>query len=849
MNFILLFKFIFLSHLKQQKMSIAFAVISIILGVSIFVTIHLTSTNILNSFKSTTNYLSEQNEFFITSTTPIQETIIPELLKLPSIDRLLPVSMHFVQAYSNEKNMGYVQIIGVDFLGLNQVISLSSTLKNFNASNLIPFLQDKPVNAIVSRKLLEKMGNSQFNLLINGIEKPIKVQAILDKSTMWGDEVIIVDIKNYQNLFNSYFVVDKLYLSFNTPDLKKAITDIRRALPPPLTLTKGNDNSQYVENVTSTYQFNLNFLTCLALLVTAIILYNAISHYVLERRKDFGILLMLGAKPNHLFLFTLFTTVFLAFFCSLGGLGVGYLITSLTLKYIVQSFSQLFLSVNIEAVSVPWTLVVEVFTSVFIIALLVSIFPCLEAYRSSALQTTFYQTYEQDFQKKQGLFSIIGTLIIIFSLLSMLPPILKWNPSLVYLSLSGILLGTAFFLPKELAYLLLFLKKIIPGHWIEARMAIDHIKTTARKNTVAIAAMSISISLYLSCMIIIDSDRYTCINWVNNMLSADVYLNAKPSTLTFRGGYINNDMVQFISNSPDIAAVNFLTHKDSVFNNKPLRIIGMNYPVIGTYYKLPFIKAMSQNELQSILANPNNVFISEPFAREFNYHIGDIISLPSQHGLINLKIANVFYNYVNFQNIVLIPNPLFMELYDNPPIESALLYLKQPDAYSSFLDGFIKAFPDINIPIYNQTQIKYIGISMMEQTFKISQAIVLTIFALTALTLFNLLEQLILSRKHEFRIFWAIGIKDLALVKMCLWESFIIYIAALLAAIIPTIIGLILIFNYLIQFLFNVHLDLSLSYYSIFSFILLLLVLVIIDGLLPAVKIKKFINAEGLQRA
>lgn len=847
MNLILLFKLIFISHVKQQKLSIIFAIISIVLGVSVFVTIRLTSSNILTSFKSSTNYISEQDTFFITSVNPIQQSIIPELLKLPSVDSLIPISMHFVKAYNDAKSIGYVQLIGIDILELNQIIPMKTVFKEFDSSNLIAFLKDDPVNAIVSKKLIQKIGRDQFKLLINGIEKPIKVQGIIDNTTIWGDEVIVIDIKNYQNLFNEYSVVDQFYLTFNTPDVKKAITEVTTVLPSSLSLAQGNDNSQYAENITSTYQFNLNFLTCLALLVTAMIIYNAISHYVLERRKDFGIMLMLGARPSHLFLFTLLTTILLAIVCSLGGLIVGYLITCANIKHIVRNFSELFLPLSIQEVSVPFILAIEVLSVVTIVAIIVSILPCLEAYRIPALQTTFYQTYEQHFQEKVNKFTLLGMIIILISLLGMTPDVLKWNINIVYFSLSGILLGTAFFLPAQLSYLLNLLRKIIPKTWLEAIMSVDHIKTTSRKNVVAIAAMSITISLYLSCMIVIDSTRYTCINWANNVLSADVYINAKPSTFAFRGDYIATEVIEFISKNPDVEAVNFLTHKDIIFDNKPLRMIGMEFPIIGNYYKLPLVQPMDTNQLKIIFSDPHNILISEHFAHEFNYHIGDTLVVPGNHGALKLRIANIFYNYANYQNILLIPNNLFVQLYDDPRIESALLYLKQPADYQSLLNAFIEAFPNMSVPIYNQIQIKNIGINMMEQTFKISKAIILAIFVLTALTLFNVLEQLILSRKHEFTVFWASGAKDSTLIKMCLWESFIIYIAAVLGSILPTIIGLFLIFKFLTKFLFGIHIDLVISYSSIFSFFILLSILVIIDGLLPAIRIKKFINTKGLR--
>lgn len=847
MNLIRLFKLVVISHLKQQKLSVLFTIISIVLGVSVYVTIRLTTTNILTSFKVSANYISEKDTVLVTSTSPISETIIPELLKMRSIDSIIPISIRYVQAYTGNKNIGYVQLVGVDILAANQIVKMNDVYTLSDISKYVGFLQDEPIQVLVSRRLAEKIEFSHLKLLINGEYTPIKPQGIIDNTAIWGDEVIIVDIKNFQNIVKEYQTIDQLHLTFNTYDIKNAIANIATKLPPAMTLSQGNDNSHYAEDMTSTYSFNLNFLTCLALLVTAIIIYNAISYYVLERRKDFGIMLILGAKPSHLFLFALLTSILLAVFCALGGLLVGYLCTWLNIKYIVQTFSTLFLPLSITDVIVPLSLIIEVMLLVVSIALLVSILPCLEVFKISAQQTITYQTYEEQFQTKIPKITLFGIILLLVSSIGIIPSVLKWNPDTVYYALTGILLGTAFFLPVLLRFLLAFFRKIIPTIWLEATMAIDHIKSTTRKNVVAIAAMSITISLYLSSMIVIDSTRYTCINWANQILSADIYINTKYTTFSFMGNNISKEIVDFIKNSPDIQAANLLVHKDIIYNNKSLRIIGMVFSTLGNYYKLPLIQPMDEIQLKNTFSDSRNVLISEHFAHEFNYHIGDIITISGNNGSFQGRVANIFYNYASYQNILLMPNSLFLQLYDDPRVESALLYLKDPGNYDSVLTSLKAIDPDANLSIQNQIEIKNIGTNMMEQTFKISKAIILAIFVLTALTLFNILEQLILSRRHEFTIFWSIGANDFTLFKMCLWESFIIYAVAVLGGVIPTMIGLFLIFEYLTNMLFGIDLILVISYQSIISFFILLSGLVILDGLIPALKMRKFINAKGLR--
>ena len=844
MNLMKLFKLLIVSHLKREKSSVLITLISIMLGVGIYVAIRLLSINILIGFDASTNYLSNNN-IIITSKDSISETIIPELLNIPGVDSIIPVSTRYVPAYIGGQNIGSVQIVGLDILSINHFIAKNDDYKTQDLTNYLAFFQNQPIRGLVSRQLSDAVELS-LQVLIDGEYIPITPSGVVNTAAFGSNEVMMMDIRNFQDIFKDYNTINQLYLTFNTLNVKQTMSDLAAHLPPSLQLSQGNDNAQYAEEIASIYRFNLNFLICLALLVTAIIVYNAISYYLIERRRDFGIMLMLGAQPGRLFLLSMMTSFIMAVVCSFGGLAIGYIIVWLNIKFVVQAFSSLLLPVSVSTVVFPISLVIEVMSITLTMALLVSIFPCLGIYRIPARQTISYQTYEEHFQTKIPSFNLLGTGLIVASLFALLPSVTRWQPVTVYFALCGLLLGMSFFLPTMIKCFLTYLRVFMPTAWIEARMAIDHIKITLRKNVTAIAAMSIAITLYMSSMILIDSTRYTCISWLNQISSADVYINTKSSSFLFTGKYIPKQVTDFVVARPDVSAVNLLIHKDTVYENKPLRIIGMDFSTVGTWYKIPFIQSTNIHSPESTLLNPG-VFISEHVAHQFNYHIGDTIPITGNHGVIQAKIANIFYNYASFENILLMPNALFKQLYDDPRIESALIYLKNPKDSQAVLNSLQNAFPEEHLFIQNQTDVTNTGVNMMEQTFKISKAIISAIFLLTALTLFNILEQLILSRRHEFTVFWSLGAADAQLIKMCLWESLVIYISAILSSVIPTITGLVLIFNFLTKRLFGIELMSFVSYQSIFIFLIILTLLIILGGLIPAFKIRQFINTKGLR--
>ncbi len=847
-----LFKLLFSSYLKQEKLRVLFTIVSIVLGVSLYVSTRLTTENILMSFDATTTFVSHKDTIRITSETgSISESIIPKLLNMPDVDTLTPISTQYVQTFSGNRSLGYAHIIGVDFLAIDQIIPIDKQdYKLDDISNYLGFFLDQPIQAFSSKKLAEEAQNSSLTLLVDGTYRPIKIQSTfsdIDKTADYGDYLIIIDIKNFQNLFNTYQYIDQLNITFNTKDTAAAMQKVANILPQPLKIRRGNDNSNYAEEITATFRFNLNLIICLALLVTAIIVYNSISYFMLERRRDFGIMLMLGVQPKTLFLSSLLASVLLAAFCAAIGILIGYLITLISIHHIAATFSTLFLPVSVTNVYLPMHVITEVFFIVLIMTLSVSILPCLEIYRIPLRQTVFYQTYEEQFKTKITKTTLIGAGILLISLISLIPPILKFNPLIVYLSLSGILLSSAFFLPIILVNFLALIRVFASNFWIEAIIAIEHINATMRKHTVAISAMSIAISLYLSAMIVIDSTHQTAIDWVNHVLSADIYIGEKNSAYNFIDHYLPDDFVHFIEHNPDIRANNTLVHKDIYYHDKPVRVIGTTFSTIGSDFKVQFTQPMTKTQLKAVRSNINNVFISDHFANQFNLTIGDIINIPGNHGFLDVRVANISYNYSPYQNILLMQKALFTQSYDESRVQNAMLYLHDPKQHEQVIHDLMERFPSLSVLIQYQAGIKKIAENMLDQTFQLSKIIVSVILILTALTLFNTLEQLILSRRHEFSVFWSLGSNDYTLIKMCLWESFIIYSAAVFNAILPTLLILTLIFNYLDKTLFGAEIFLTISYSSIFLFMIMLVIIVILDGLIPALKVRALINAEGLR--
>jgi putative ABC transport system permease protein len=72
-------------------------------------------------------------------------------------------------------------------------------------------------------------------------------------------------------------------------------------------------------------------------------------------------------------------------------------------------------------------------------------------------------------------------------------------------------------------------------------------------------------------------------------------------------------------------------------------------------------------------------FVSEAFAIRKNVKTGDVIELPTDRGIVSLKIGAIYYDYSSDLGHVVIDRALYEKFFDDHSLTSIAVYLK-PDA-------------------------------------------------------------------------------------------------------------------------------------------------------------------------
>ena len=334
-------------NLKRRKRRTMFTVAGIAMGVWLTLTFFgVTNYNyaklIENGSKMSYGHLSFLNEDYLLHSSAknsvfVSEKELASSSKIGGIQKALPRIMISASAMSAKKSLP-VAIMGIDVKLEN---SEDNVFLDHITSGEIP-KSNSDRSVIVGKKLLEKLGLREGQkLIIQFSDKNGDIQSeLLWITTVFstGSEIIdtgsiIVPI----NILQKYLRYEENEYSFiamimNNPNLLEAAeTDVKK-------IFASNNSGEVVdwktsqESLYSLIKLDKSsglFFICILGFIVALGNLNTILMSVLERRKEFGMMMAIGMKTRQLIM----NVIYEAIVMSLLGVFIGFILGSLTYSY------------------------------------------------------------------------------------------------------------------------------------------------------------------------------------------------------------------------------------------------------------------------------------------------------------------------------------------------------------------------------------------------------------------------------------------------------------------------------------------------------------------------------------
>ena len=663
-------------------------------------------------------------------------------------------------------------------------------------STAISLVMTKPNQVLLSALLAKQYQISPGDYLTLGHEDrkiSVRIAGLLDSQNSFSNTaltgLLITDIATAQEIVDMKDQISHIDLILPTgqSDLKK---EIEASLPPNTEIVETQKSNESLRQMSSSFELNLTALSLLALVVGLFLIYNTVTFSVVKRRNLIGIFRALGTTRSEIFIAICSETLVIGFIGTIIGLMLGVGLGTGIVRMVSQSVTDFYFVLTVNQFNVSWISLFKGFLLGMAASLLSAIAPALEATRVPPITALRRSDIERRTKNFVPLLSTGGVLLLVMGAFLLYLPLRT-----VVISFAGLCLivfGFAFLVPILTIFITKLLNSLFTGLFgVSGKLAIRNIPRTLSRTGIAIASLMVAVSVIVGIGIMVESFRFTVIQWLGNTIRADIYIRSPNQFSTA----LPPELIAELQSRKEVSATFVIQGhavKSGQYTNSRILALAQDFP------QREWVWSIGDEESIKHRFDQGWVFVSEPFAwkHQIIQKPGVSIQLLTDEGLRNFKVAGIFSDFSAPQGIIIIKSEFYNKYWHNRSITGMALYLKPgvntQQLITSLEDQFSKTY---SVMFVSNRSLRQAAIDVFERTFTVTIALQVLAAVVAFISILNTVMALILERMREIGILRANGTSRHQLIAMILIESGVTgLIAGLLSLPLGTLMAWVLVF-------------------------------------------------------
>ena len=783
-----LFRWFILRRLVLEPLRSATTVLGIALGVGVIVAIQLANASSLAGFESAVDAVSGRASLQVVGTgIGVDERRLLDLGWLREYGDVSPVVEGDVTVRDAATAPERLRVLGVDVLREAPfrdyaLVAEPERMAGRRAQELLDLLVD-PQSAVLAATFAEPRGlhvGSTFTVEVGDRRVRLTVAGLLGDqgpARALGGRFMLMDLAGAQSLLDRFGRVDYIDVRvFDEAALAPAQISIAARLPDGLTVQRPARRGEQVEQMLAAFHLNLTALSYVALLVGLFLVYNTVSVAVLSRRDEIGTLRALGATRGGVRALFLAEAGVLAL-CGAGlGTLVGRVLADGAVALSATAVTAIYVATAAAPPALEWRHVFIGLASALPLALLAAVVPAQEAASVPPI-AALRDTADADARAAWPLRRLVvaTALLAVAAWCATRGPV-GGAPFFGYASALAVVLGVSFLVP---AVLTLVARTLLPvtKRWlrVEDWLAVANLSAAVPRLSISVAALAVSLSMMAAIAIMIGSFRETVSYWIGQTLQADLFVSPGARQRPDVADTLSPDLVQTITASPDVAAVDRYRATEVSYGDTRVRVGGGDFSVLLSHGSLLFKAPPDARARMREAIGQDAAVVSEAFALKHGRGAGDEIALPTEHGPARFRIAAVYFDYSNDRGVVMMDRPVFERHYDDQTVGGATVYLRDgvdPEAARSRL---LAAIGDRhNVVIATNRALRAEVLRIFDSTFAITWALELIAIAVAILGISGTLLTLVIERERDISILRLIGTGRWQVRRMVIGEAVVL---------------------------------------------------------------------------
>lgn len=846
-----------LRYISRRLLQSVLFILGVALGVAVVIAIDLANGSASRAFDLSTESITGRATHQITGGPAGLPTELYAEVRLGlELRDSAPVVSEFIRSLDTGNQP--LRLLGVDpfaeppFRSYLQTIELigedgdtGEALNNFIA---------EPYTALISQTLADRFGlQAGDEITLRPGTEPVTVRIVGtlipdDRVSQQAlDDLLLTDIATAQEIVGLAGRITRIDLIL--PD-DYDLSQIESLLPPGVVLNDVQANAGALDQLTASFEINLQALSLLAVVVGIFLIYNTVTFSVVRRRAVLGVLRSLGMTKRQIFAFILGEAFILGLIGTILGMALGIILGRVMVGLVTRTISDLYFAVNVTAITVDPLILLKGAAIGLFTSIATALIPSYDATRTPPAGVLRRSQYEEQTRKLVPYITVAAVILCIIGYLLLQIPIN--NLLISFAALFAIIVGGAFFTPLMLILGLRIAAPITGGLFgVVGRMAPRAVVRSLSRTGVAVAALTIAISTIVGISIMIDSFRNTVSDWLDNTLGADIFIS--PPLLTANIATIDvdpdvRDLLWSVEGVERVSASRGVSVSAPDYPDLPaVNLVVVDFEISEGRRRFDWNIAPDGDFLTVLEAG--GVIVSEPFAfRRGITPENNTIDLLTDSGVQTFTIYGVYYDYGTDQGTLLMNRSTYDQYWDDPFVSSFGVFVEPDVEISRVIDTLrTETLVGYDLQVQSNRDLKNGVFEIFDRTFTITIALRLLATVVAFIGILSALMSLQLENTREYGVMRANGMTGWQLWRFTLIQTGLMgTIAGVLA--IPVGLALAVILVYVVNVRsFGWTMQLIISPQELITAFMVAIVAALLAGLYPAWRLTQLTPATALR--
>jgi len=822
-------------------------ILSIALGVSVFLAITIANRSAVASFHKAFEMVTGRADLEIRGRVP--ESVLPAVQHCDGVAAATPLVEMMVTLPDLPGES--LRLAGIDPFTARGLLGFDPPEGGENG-DLASWLGETNALAVTPEFLAGhglKRGD-ELRLQGPGAPRRLRITHLIGgrDASATGGRVVATDIATAQEWTARQGELSAILVKIKDPAQRDTVAArLRSLLPSDVTVEPPARRSKQVEVMLSAFRLNLTALSLVSLMVGMFFVGNTASAAVVRRRVALGILRAVGTGRREILGMVLVEAGLCGGVGALIGVLISPLVAGVMAAPVAKTVTALYLPVDAHGGwPTPWEALAGIAAGVAA-SLAAAWIPARQAAAVDPTRVLHPGAAPEIFPLPAGRFARWGSRLLILSILLSLGA-LHGGPALLGFGAAFLVLaGFSLLVPVAMsasAHLLRMGRRGTPV----ARLALEQTMRSLHRTAPTVAALAAAAAMTVGISVMIHSFRGSVVSWAGRTLTADLFIAPASNELLGLEHTLPEGAAAWWGARPDVAAVGTFREVEARSEDgDPVTLGVVSGPARGAIDFLHGDVAKKTARLEE----GGCTALSESLGRRLHLGPGDTLVLAGPRGPVRLKVLDLYRDYTRDRGIAMIGAEYFGRVWGAPGIHSLAVEFRKgtsAEVIERERKAFVASFGGAEAFLcYSNAALKARILEIFNQTFAVTAVLRTISIAVAIGGVMLTLGILVLERTRDLGVLRSMGASAGQVARMMLVEAGLI---GLLASLIGIASGsaLALVLTWVInKAFFGWSIDLSYPWAELFLLPLWMTAAALVAGLFPALRAGRIPPAAALR--